>query len=245
MPFMMSQGDKQKLCDLYNTNESDYLAFEFVQKFCNPEQLKVCQRLMKESELVSSGQHSNLYMYREERENFLYEFGVGFNGGVMFKRANNFSKQDVIGVELGVLLPPEHEEFDYYACNNPDLPFGFYDENQYAIGNLDFEEERSCVKEYVERGVEGTFGIMSEQGQTSLPDLDFYRLTYGYFKNKNEILYSVCKKDGKLVEGFLETELDKLVQNKGIEGILKAATDKSQESSSNVVDNHKDDISLS
>ncbi len=45
---------------------------------------------------------------------------------------------------------------------------------------------------------------------------DTGEINYSFFKDKDLVLYSVCKKDGKLVEGFLEAELEKLVCDKEV-----------------------------
>lgn len=127
---------------------------------------------------------------------------------------------EIIGVEIGVLLSPNHEEFDFYNCVNKNLPYGFYDENQFVAKKEDLELHHEAVLEYVKNGVEGTYGVVSDQGVTSLPDLAYCNLSYDFYKNANEILYSVCKKDGQIVEGFLEMALHELEeQNKVIAAI--------------------------
>ena len=140
----------------------------------------------------------------------------------------------VIGVEVGVLVPPTDEAFGYYSINNPKLPFGFYDENQYAVQEDCFDRERQYVEEYVMNGVEGTYGVISCQGVLKeLPDDDsfvddltnYIQMSYTFFQNSNEVLFSVCKKDGKLVEGFLETELH-MLEERSVEILLAEAAEK-------------------
>lgn len=141
---------------------------------------------------------------------------------------------ELIGVEVGVLLPPEDEEFGFYSVNNPELPFGFYDENQYAVREDCFDRERRYVEEYVLNGVDGTYGVISVQGyleetpETASHDelTDYTELSYGFFKNAGEVLFSVCKRDGKLVEGFLEAELHKLAE-KSVEQLVVNAGERS------------------
>ncbi len=53
---------------------------------------------------------------------------------------------EAIAFEVGVLLPSEHEEFDFYSCNNKDLPYGFYDENQGLVNKENFEFEKVLLK---------------------------------------------------------------------------------------------------
>jgi len=124
----------------------------------------------------------------------------------------------LIGIEVGVLLDSSDEEFDAYSINNPNLPYGFYDENQYVEKESSLEKARKEVLSYVENGVEGTYGIISSQFPAR-DEEECYRLTlgdlecqldYNYFKEKKDIVYSVCKKDGKIVVGFLESLLDNI-----------------------------------
>lgn len=165
-------------------------------------------------------------------------------------------KFELIGVEVGVLLTQEDEEFEYYANNSPDLPYGFYDEDQSVIKKDFLDIERKSVLEYVEKGVEGTYGILCDQGfldddllenvkelekeyegcfsENALINgvgpvnlFELHDMDYGYFKNKDEILYSVAKINGVLVEGFLEAELDKLAQ-KGLSNVLVDAQERSE-----------------
>lgn len=123
---------------------------------------------------------------------------------------------NLIGIEVGILLNSSDEEFDAYSINNPHLPYGFYDENQYVEKEACLEKVRKEVISYVENGVEGTYGIISTQFpardeeecyRLTLGDLE-YQFDYNYFKDKKDIVYSVCKKDGKIVVGFLESLLD-------------------------------------
>lgn len=125
---------------------------------------------------------------------------------------------NLIGIEVGVLLDSSDEEFDAYSINNPNLPYGFYDENQYVEKEACLEKARKEVISYVENGVEGTYGIISQQFSARDEEEcnEFvsgnlaYQFDYTFFRNKKDILYSVCKKDSKIVEGFLEELLDKI-----------------------------------
>ena len=138
----------------------------------------------------------------------------------ILKRTNTkppVGRDSVFGSECGILLPPEDEEFDYYAINNPSLPFGFYDENQSLFFKDQLSNELNYLRQYIENGVEGTYGIISFQGFVDIDsseyaglkngDYDIDYFSYTFFKNSNEIVWSGCKKDGKFVEGFLEKEL--------------------------------------
>ena len=61
-------------------------------------------------------------------------------------------------VDVGVLLTKEDEEFDCYSCVY-DHKYGYYDESQYYVSTK--EKATKEIKEYVENGVEGTYGIVS------------------------------------------------------------------------------------
>lgn len=142
-------------------------------------------------------------------------------------------KFEVIGIEVGVLLSPDNDEFDDYSCVNKDLPFGFFDEDQFSVGRDRFDEMKEYVLDYVKNGVEKTYGIVSVQEPFEGESMDEYDSTgapldYECFKDKDFILYSIAKIDGKLVEGFLEAELDKLAQ-KDIDSVIENATCKCDE----------------
>jgi hypothetical protein len=61
-------------------------------------------------------------------------------------------------VDVGVLLTKEDKEFDFYSCVY-NHKYGYYDENQYYVSTK--EKATKEIKEYVENGVEGTYGIVS------------------------------------------------------------------------------------
>ena len=132
---------------------------------------------------------------------------------------------EIIGVEIGVLLSPNHEEFKDYSCVNKNLPFGFFDEDQFSLGYDKFDDIKKYVIDYVKNGVEKTYGIISKQEPfmgISMDDFDKIGspLNYDYFKDKDFILYSIAKINGELVEGFLEKALHELEeQNKVIAAI--------------------------
>lgn len=122
---------------------------------------------------------------------------------------------DVVGVELGVLVPRGSKEFEFYSLHNPSLPFGFYAKKQYLALRECFLQQRREVLEYVRKSSDGAYGIISMQGVFKPPqyfmglyDLEPCRpMSYEHLKDVNRVLYSVCKRDGQLVEGFLETSI--------------------------------------
>lgn len=102
-------------------------------------------------------------------------------------------------LEVGVLLTEEDEEYDFYS-KAYNMKHGFYDEGQ---GYHKTKEEAIAeAKEYVEDGVENTYAIVSN---TWLPDdFDFDEGCVEDEKYEMEdVLYSVAKFNGELVEDFL------------------------------------------
>lgn len=142
--------------------------------------------------------------------------------------------ESVFAFECGVLLPREDPEFDSYSINNPDLPYGFYDEDQGMFLMSDLGKELYILRDYVKNGVDNTYGIVSYQGQvdnegTEYENLvtgkyDIGQVSYTFFKNPNEIVYSCCNVDGKLIEGFLEKEIRALGDRKpALDGQIQVA----------------------
>lgn len=129
-------------------------------------------------------------------------------------------KVSVLGYECGVLLSPEHDEFDFYAINNPELPYGFYDEDQGLFLMSDVSKAIQGLKDYVKNGAENTYAVISFQGFTdngsdwhkSVLEGEFETssVSCSYFRNPSEIIWSARKEDGLLVEGFLEREINKV-----------------------------------
>lgn len=130
----------------------------------------------------------------------------------------------VLGYECGVLLSKEDEEFSAYSCNNPDLPYGFYDEDQGFVLRKNLATAKEKAMKYVENGVDRTYAVVSLQGMFDrevakelcnefVSDV----MDYSYFKNAEDIVYSVCKVDGIIREGFLEAALEAVNEEKEIQ----------------------------
>lgn len=134
------------------------------------------------------------------------------------------NKINFYGFETGVLLEKLDKEFDHYACNNKELNYGFYNENNGFFLEKDYKENLKYIRDYVDQGVDGTYGVISFQGSVEIGgedyknikdnDCDLTNMDYSFFKDLSSIEYSECKKDGKLVENFLEDEIKKLVASK-------------------------------
>ena len=125
---------------------------------------------------------------------------------------------EVYGTECGVLLDRDSEEFSSYAINNPDLPYGFYDEDIGLCLASDVESEKKRLLGYVQQGVDKTYAILSRQGTVSEEDRAYKaisetgygtggKLSFAYFKNPEQIVWSACKIDGVIHESFLEKEI--------------------------------------
>lgn len=110
-------------------------------------------------------------------------------------------KRPIYVVEVGVLLAPDDKEFDAYShCY--DGKHGYYDEALFYVdGYL-----KACLEalDYAERGVEGTYGIVSGYGlceETELnPETDLVEDFHALVEN---VEFSVMKKDGKLIHDFI------------------------------------------
>ena len=63
-------------------------------------------------------------------------------------------------VEVGVSLDEKHNEYDLYKVKVNDLYYGLYDENVLAF--VDEQKALDYIKEYVEIGVDRTYGVMWE-----------------------------------------------------------------------------------
>lgn len=103
-------------------------------------------------------------------------------------------------VDVGILLDDDHEEYDAYAIVY-DKCYAYYDENQFYTKTK--EEAIKYVKKYIEKGVVGTYGVVSE---TTRPyDYDFENgeefgpETY----HPADVVYSLAKFDGEIKENFV------------------------------------------
>lgn len=62
-------------------------------------------------------------------------------------------------VEVGVLLKPEHHDFDYYNINGfMKGRFGFYDENKLTY--FDYKSAKKYADYYIKEGVDRTYAIV-------------------------------------------------------------------------------------
>lgn len=89
-----------------------------------------------------------------------------------------------VSIDVGVLLDKSHPLYENYS-HVYDQAYGYMDEDQYET---DFEAAVKDAKEYVMSGVDNTYAIIHEQG---------------YYDTAN-VLYSVRKQNGKIIENFIQ-----------------------------------------
>lgn len=112
-------------------------------------------------------------------------------------------------VEVGVLMKDKSEEsYDFYA-NAYDKKYGYYDEEQMYVVNKD--EAIEYVRQYVEDGVDNTYGVVStteldaacfdEDGEL-LEDVTVEDESYA----PENIVLSIVKEGTTLKENFICTD---------------------------------------
>lgn len=131
-----------------------------------------------------------------------------------FPDPTEYPYENLFGYENGFLVGKDDVDFKHYASNNPELPYGFYDCDQSMFIISDFEKNFQMLKEYVQKGDDGTYAIISNQGFVNVNgtnfeniksgDIDISNMEYDYFKDINEIVWSAYKVCGEVKEYFLE-----------------------------------------
>ena len=101
-------------------------------------------------------------------------------------------------LDMGILLPPEDEEYENYS-NVYDKQHGFYGEDQSYTANLAKAIQEAL--DYVTYGVENTYAVISEKYVSdSLTETDIRSKTV---KNETydmeDVLFSLQKKDRKVI----------------------------------------------
>lgn len=121
---------------------------------------------------------------------------------------------DALLIDVGVLLSPGDHEFDAYNIVW-DKAYGYYDELQSYAQMKDKEKLIEFAREYCREGVEGTYAIIAttqlhessvsealenaDDKDSIFADLDVEGETY----DAGAVIFSLCKRDGMLVEGFV------------------------------------------
>lgn len=107
-------------------------------------------------------------------------------------------------VDVGVLLEKDHPEYQNYA-NVYDKKHGYYDESQYYETNL--QTAIDAVTEYVNNGVDNTYGVISEtQVHDTMTDEEI-RETNVSLENetydKDDVVFSMAKQNGEITSPFI------------------------------------------
>ena len=106
-------------------------------------------------------------------------------------------------LEVGVLLTDKTDpEYEFYS-HAYGGEYGFYNENNIAYKEKDVLEAIEYAKWYVEKGVDMTYAILTNQGECEydepFDDGDTSYFTYEYC----DIEYSIAKINGEIIEGFI------------------------------------------
>ena len=120
--------------------------------------------------------------------------------------------EKVYFVDVGVLINKEDPNYEPYSCY--DKEYGYFDEDQSLCADLE-KAIQDCT-EYVFKGVEGTYGIVTEQNvtkdqflqikqhdKTGEPEdsIPIHQLHPDY--TPDSIVFSICKKQGITIENFI------------------------------------------
>lgn len=147
---------------------------------------------------------------RESILNYAYEFGWSKEEVEYIKFGYKDEVQEAFLVDQGVLLSEGDPYFEEYAVVY-DEKYGYEDEGQYYL--KDKQKAIKDAKEYVEKGVEKTYAVVSK---TKLPvNFDFDE---GYVEDEKylleDVIYSAAKFNGEVVENFLNETADKMKEKK-------------------------------
>ena len=106
-------------------------------------------------------------------------------------------------LDVGVLLSPEDEFFECYEAYDNDK-YGFYDENQIAYLDKDKEDAISYGKAYVENGVDGTYAVLTDQGECENGnDSDFDLIISANAKDLDNIISLTETEKGRLLSRWI------------------------------------------
>lgn len=108
-------------------------------------------------------------------------------------------------LDIGILLHPEAPYFSAYTDVYGHDDLGFHDENQIAYKAEDKPKAVSYGREYVRKGVGGTYAVLTDQGECENGnDGEFDDgCIEGFTYDKKDVIYSIAKINGKLVENFI------------------------------------------
>ena len=107
-------------------------------------------------------------------------------------------KVNLIAVEVGVMLPKGHPEYDVYEV----LPnMSLYDENICTFLEEDIARARAYAESYVQEGVPTTYAVLYSQGICNVLEQEFEDLKNGWYENfstltLNDIMDTWFKDEG-------------------------------------------------
>lgn len=106
-------------------------------------------------------------------------------------------------LDVGMLLTPDDKWFGCYRAYGNDK-YGFHDDNQIAYKLEEKEKAVSYGKQYVINGTDGTYAVLTDQGEYLNGDDGEFDdgCVEGFTYEKKDIIFSIAKINGKIVENF-------------------------------------------
>ena len=120
-------------------------------------------------------------------------------------KPSNSEQMEAFLLDCGILLSPEDDQFEHYA-KVYDKEYGYYDEGMCYISTK--SEAIRQAKKYVNDGVNNTYAVVST---TFLPrdfDFDNENLVAGENFDSDDVIYSIAKINGEIVEDFVHFKYD-------------------------------------
>lgn len=114
-------------------------------------------------------------------------------------------KDILLCCDVGILLTESDEEFDYYS-HVYDHKYGYYDENQISYRSQDIDEAIDYAKYYVNKGVDMTYAVVTNQGEHEYEPPFDNGIIEDFKYSCEDIIYSVAKINGCIVENFIDTK---------------------------------------
>lgn len=112
--------------------------------------------------------------------------------------------KEVYLVEFGVLLDKDSKEANGYT-DVYDKKYGYYDEDQFYSTKEGYEEKKTEYLDWVREGVKNSYMIVSntvidDNDEDEMPPVseEHYLLS--------DVVYSVAKINGKIIENFIKKE---------------------------------------
>ena len=107
-------------------------------------------------------------------------------------------------VEVGVLIPPTSEEYEFYQIRDFHNEFGFYDENKLTF--LTPQQAIDYGMDYVKNGVENTYAILYDYEcnieKWELQEIkDFFYCEHSLDISADCITDFFYKKNNKIIKG--------------------------------------------